>query len=109
MCQSEISSFQKKELIKSYNADILENKKLILENEENVRLLTKNKKSFEEKIEHLQELSNHIIEYKEKFNHLQRELVKLNKVDEELEAKEYISNKLGEMILVTWLSISFSI
>ena len=100
VCQSEISSFQKKELIKNYNADILENKKLILENEENIRLLTKNKKSFEEKIERLHELSNHIIEYKEKFNHLQRELVKLNKVDEELEAKEYISNKLGEMILV---------
>ena len=100
VCQSEITSFQKKELIKQYNADIIENKKQILENEENVRLLTKNKKSFEEKIDKLQELSNNIIEYKEKFNHLQKELVKLNDLDEELEAKEYISNKLGEIILV---------
>ena len=100
VCQSDISSFQKKELIKHYNSEIIENKKQILENEENVRLLTKNKKSFEEKLERLQELSKSIIEYKEKFNQLQKELVKLNDLDEELEAKEYISNKLGEIILV---------
>ena len=100
VCQSDISSYKKKELMKHYNQEITSNKKLIYENEENVRLLTKNKNSFEEKHGRLQELSKKIIEYKEKFNQLQEQLVKLNKIDEDLEAKEYISNKLGELILV---------
>lgn len=100
VCQSDISSYKKKELIKQYKSDINENEKLISENEENVRLLTKNKKSFEEKLSRLQELSKKIIEYKQKFNHLQEQLVQLNKIDEDLEGKEYISNKLGEIILV---------
>ena len=100
VCQSDISSYKKKELIKDYNSQISENEKLISVNEENVRLLTKNKKSFEEKLEKLQDLSKKIIEYKQKFNQLQKQLVKLNKVDEDLEGKEYISNKLGEIILV---------
>ncbi|MBO6123737.1 MAG: SMC family ATPase [Methanobrevibacter sp.] len=100
VCQSDISSYKKKELMKHYNNEISSNKKLISENEENVRLLTKNKNSFEEKHERLQDLSKKIIEYKEKFNQLQDQLVKLNKIDEDLEAKEYISNKLGELILV---------
>lgn len=100
VCQSDISSYKKKELIKDYNSQISENEKLINVNEENVRLLTKNKKSFEEKLEKLQDLSKKIIEYKQKFNQLQKQLVKLNKVDEDLEGKEYISNKLGEIILV---------
>ena len=100
VCQSDISSYKKKELMKHYNQEITSNKKLIYENEENVRLLTKNKNSFEEKLGRLQELSRKIIEYKEKFNQLQEQLVKLNKIDEDLEAKEYVSNKLGELILV---------
>ena len=100
VCQSDISPNQKKELIEQYKNNIDENKKLILENEENIRLLTKNKDSFEEKESKLQELSKNIIEYKHKFSHLQNELVKLNKIDEGLESKEYISNKLGELILV---------
>ncbi len=100
VCQSDISSYKKKELIKQYNSEISENKKLINQNEEDIRLLSKNKKSFEEKLTRLQELSKNIIEYKHKFNHLQEQLVKLNKIDEDLEGKEYISNKLGEIILV---------
>ena len=100
VCQSDISSYKKKELTKHYKGEITQNKKLIAQNEENVRLLTKNKKSFEEKHENLTELSKNIIEYKQKFEHLQNELIRLNKMDEDLEAKEYISNKLGELILV---------
>ncbi|WP_458404782.1 AAA family ATPase [Methanobrevibacter sp.] len=100
VCQSDITSYQKKELMKQYNTEVAENKRLIIENEENLRLLTKNKNSFEEKHSRLQDLSKKIIEYKEKFNNLQNQLVKLNKIDEDLEAKEYISNKLGELILV---------
>jgi exonuclease SbcC len=100
ICRSDISSYKKKELSKKYQSEIDENKKLISQNEENVRLLTKNKKSFEEKQEMLSELSKNIAEYKQKFQYLQDELVRLNKIDEELEAKEYISNKLGELILV---------
>ena len=100
VCQSDISSYKKKELTKHYNSEITENKKLIYQNEESVRLLTKNKNSFEEKHEKLSELSKNIAEYKQKFQYLQDELVKLNKIDEGLESKEYISNKLGELILV---------
>ncbi len=100
VCQSDISSYKKKELTKHYNNEIKQNQKLISENEENVRLLTKNKNSFEEKLDNLSGLSKNIIEYKQKFEHLQNELIRLNKMDEDLEAKEYISNKLGELILV---------
>ena len=100
VCQSDISSYKKKELTKHYNSEIEENKKLISQDEEEVRLLSKNKTSFEEKHKNLTELSKRIIEYKQKFEHLQNELIRLNSMDEDLEAKEYISNKLGELILV---------
>ena len=100
VCQSEITSFQKKELMKGYRTTIEENKKSISENEENIRLLTKNKESFEDKYSKIQELSKSIIEYKQKFAHLQDKLVKLSEIDEGLESKEYISNKLGELILL---------
>jgi exonuclease SbcC len=62
--------------------------------------LNKNKNSFEEKLQKLTELSKSIIEYRQKFEHLQNELIRLNKMDEDLEGKEYISNKLGELILL---------
>ena len=100
VCQSDISAYKKKELTKHYNSEIEENKKLISQEEESVRLLTKNKTLFEEKLENLTALSKNIIEYKQKFEHLQNELIRLNKMDEDLEGKEYISNKLGELILV---------
>ena len=99
VCQSDITPDQKKDLIKQYEDTIAENEKLISENEENIRLLTKNKDSFEEKQSNLQDLSKDIIEYKHKFAHLQNQLVRLNKIDEGLEPKEYVSNKLGELIL----------
>ncbi len=100
ICQSDISSYKKKELSKHYRNEINENNRLIIENEESVRLLAKNKKSFEEKHKKLLALSKDIVEYKQKFEHLQKELIRLNKMDEELESKEYVSNKLGEIILV---------
>lgn len=100
VCQSELTSFQKKELMKQYRTTIEENEKLISENEDNVRLLTKNKESFEEKQSRMQELSKDIAGYQQRFVHLQDSLVKLNEIDEGLESKEYISNKLGEIILV---------
>ena len=100
VCQSDISSYKKKELMKQYTSEIKENEKLIAQSNENVRLLTKNKKSFEDKHNKLLDLSKNIIEYKQKFHQLQNELVRLNRMDEELEGKENISNKLGELILV---------
>ncbi|MBQ6511161.1 SMC family ATPase [Methanobrevibacter sp.] len=99
ICQSEITSSQKKELIKEYTTTIEENTKSISENEENIRLLTKNKVSFEEKLLKLEELSKDIVEYKQKVAHLEKELVKLNEIDEGLESKDYITDKLGELIL----------
>ena len=100
VCQSDIDEAKKAELIKQYTAEIDENIQKISEYEENVELLSKDKQTFEDKHEKLLELSKNIIEYKQKFHHLQNELVKLNKVDESLESKELISNKLGELILV---------
>ena len=99
VCKSDIDSDKKKELTNQYTGEINENKKLIVQNEEAVRLLTKNKISFEEKFQKLSNLSKSIIEYKQKFEHLQNELIRLNKMDEDLEGKEYVSNKLGELIL----------
>ncbi len=100
VCQADIDDDKKSELIKQYTAEIEENDKLILENEENVELLTKNKSSFEDKYDKLSELSKQIIEYKHKFTHLQNQSVKLNKLDDELTSKEFISGKLGELILI---------
>lgn len=99
VCQSDIDSYKKKELIKQYNSEITENKKLISQNEEDLRLFTKNKNRFEEKREDLSDLSKEIVEYKQKFKHLQEELVRLNKFDEQLEGKENISDKLGDIIM----------
>ena len=100
VCQSDISSDQKKDLIESYESTISENEKLISETEEDVRLFNQNKESFEDKQTKLQDLSKNIVEYKQKFVHLEDDVVKLNEIDENLESKEYISNKLGELILV---------
>ncbi|MBQ2666013.1 SMC family ATPase [Methanobrevibacter sp.] len=98
VCQSDIDSDKKKELTKQYTSEITENKKLIAQNEESLRLMTRNKNRFEEKLESLSGLSKEIIEYKQKFHQLQKELVKLNKIDEDLESKEHISDKLGGII-----------
>ena len=100
ICQSDIDENKKAQLIRQYTDEINENTQLISEYEEDVRLLTKNKESFEGKHERLLELSKNIIEYKQKFYHLQAELIKLNKIDEGLESKEYVSNKLGDIILL---------
>ena len=100
VCQSEITSAKKTELARQYKNTIEENNNAIAENEENVRLLTKNKNSFEEKLGVIQDLSKKIAEYKQKFHHLQIELDRLKQMDEQLESKEYVSNKLGELILV---------
>jgi len=100
VCQSEIDSLKKRDLIKQYKGEIKSYENSIKKVEEDVRLLTKNKKSFEDKHERLLELSKNIIEYKQKFHHLQEESIKLTKMDEGLEAKEFVSDKLGEIILV---------
>ena len=100
VCQSDIDDAKKEELINQYTSSIKENNELISKYEEDVSLLTKNKESYEDKLQIIDELSKRIIEYKHKFNHLENQLVKLNKIDSELESKEFISNKLGELILV---------
>ena len=99
LCQSDLDSTKKLKLIQQYETEIADNKKLISQNEEDVRLFTKNKSRFGEKLSQIQELSKSIIEYKQKFNHLEKELVKLNKLDEGLESKESVSDTLGEIIL----------
>ena len=95
-----MDSKRKLQLIQQYETEIADNSKLISQHEEDVRLLTKNRESFESKRLKIENLSKDIIEYKQKFTHLEKELVKLNKIDEGLESKEFISNKLGELILV---------
>ncbi len=100
VCQSDIDYKKKSQLIQQYEIQIVDNEKLISQNEEDVKLLSKNKKSLEEKLVVITDLSKEVIEYKQKFNHLEGEVLKLNKLDEGLESKEFISNKLGELILI---------
>ena len=100
VCQSDIDENKKSELIRQYTDEINKNTELISEYEEKVSSLSENKENLEDKHEKLLELSKNIIEYKHKFNHLQNQLVKLRKLDQGLESKEFISNKLGELILV---------
>lgn len=99
VCQSEIDSKKKLQLAQQYETAISDNSKLIDQNEEEVNSLADDRQTSEENLNSLYELSKKIIEYKQKFKHLERELVKLNKLDEGLESKEFISNKLGELIL----------
>ena len=99
VCQSNIDSFMKKELTKQYKSEISENKKLIVQTEESLSLLTRNKNRFEEKHESLSGLSKGIVEYKQKFHHLEDELVKLNEIDGELESKEHITSQIGDLML----------
>ncbi len=100
VCQADIDDNKKSELIKQYTTTIEENTKLISEYDESVLLLGKNKASFEDKSDKLSELAKQIIEYKHKFAHLQNQSVKLNKLDDELASKDFISGKLGELILI---------
>ena len=99
VCQSDLDDEKKNQLVQQYKNEIEDNNKLITQNEEDVRTLTKDKESYQEKLSLINDLSKSIIEYKQKFNHLEKDLVKLNKIDEDLESKEIITDKLGELIL----------
>jgi len=99
VCQSDIDDAKKEELISQYKNDIEENTKAISESEETIRLFTKNKDSFKEKESKVKKLSEDILEYKYKFSNLQKDLQRLHDIDEGLDTKDYIGNKLGELIL----------
>lgn len=99
VCQSDIDDAKKEELITQYKTNIEENNKAISEHEETIRLFTKNKDSFVEKQAKVKKLSEDILEYKYKFSNLEKDLQRLREIDESLDAKEYIGNKLGEIIL----------
>ena len=99
VCQSDIDDAKKEELINQYTVEIEENTKAIKDNEEAIRLFTKNKDSFKEKESKVKKLSEDILEYKYKFSNLQKDLQRLSEIDEGLDSKEYIGNKLGELIL----------
>ncbi len=99
VCQSEIDAVKKTQLISQYEYNIEHNKKAIEENNENIRLFSKNKESFDNKLIKVNALSEDIREYKFKFSKLQKDLVRLNEIDRGLDTKEYISDKLGELIL----------
>ena len=100
VCRSDIDGNKKVDLINQYREEIENNKMLISQNEEAVRLLTKNKNSFEEKVDELQDLSKQIIEYKHKFSNLEVDLNKLKELDDAIESKEATSDELGELILL---------
>ena len=100
ICQSDLSEKQKDKLIKDYESTIEECEKSISQYQIDVEASTKDKQTMEENLANINELSKEIIDYKHKVNHLENQLVKLKKIDEGLESKELISNKLGELILV---------
>lgn len=99
LCQSEIDFKKKDDLIKLYNGNIKSNESSIKENKEDIRLLNKNKTNFEDKIKKLQKLNEDIIEYNHKFSDLEKDLDTLKKIDKDLEAKDKVSSKLGEIII----------
>ena len=100
VCQSDINENKKAGLIKDYTAEINKNTELISEYEEVVSELSENKEALEDKHDKLLDLLKHIFEYKHKFHHLENQSDKLRKIDQGLESKDLISNKLGELILV---------
>ena len=100
VCQSDLDSKTKLRLIQQYEKEIVDNKKSISQNEDDVRQLTKNKENFKQRLSTIEDLSKEVIGYKQKVSNLQKELVRLNELDEGLESKESVSNKLGEIILV---------
>ena len=99
VCQSDIDEAKKEELIAQYKTDIEGNTKAIEEHEENIRLFTKNKDSYKDKQSKVKKLSEDILEYKYKFSNLEKDLQRLAEIDAGLDSKEYIGNKLGELIL----------
>jgi exonuclease SbcC len=99
VCQSDIDDTKKEELISQYKTEIEENTKAISEHEETIRLFTKNKDSLVEKQSKVKELSEDVLEYKYKFSNLEKDLQRLSEIDEGLDSKDYIGNKLGEIIL----------
>ncbi|MCR5026032.1 MAG: SMC family ATPase [Methanobrevibacter sp.] len=99
VCQSEIDDTKKEELVSQYKQDIEDNKKSIEEHEETIRLFVKNKESFEEKQKKVKELSEDILEFKYKLSNLEKDSQRLNDIDKGLDAKDYVSNKLGELII----------
>ena len=99
ICQSDLTSSKKEELVELYESTIKDNTESISKYENDIVSSAKEKEDCEQRLEVIQDLSRSIIEYKQKFHHLEKELVKLNKIDEGLESKESISNKLGEIIL----------
>ncbi len=99
ICQSDLTSSKKEELVELYESTIKDNTESISKYENDIDSSAKEKEDCEQRLEVIQDLSRSIIEYKQKFHHLEKELVKLNKIDEGLESKESISNKLGEIIL----------
>ena len=99
VCQSDIDEAKKEELIDQYKKNIEENTKAIEENEENIRMFTKNRDSYKDKQSKVKKLSEDILEYKYKFSNLEKDLVRLAEIDAGLDSKDYIGNKLGELIL----------
>ncbi len=99
VCQSDIDEAKKEELITQYKKNIEDNTKAIEVNEENIRMFTKNKDSYNDKQSKVKKLSEDILEYKYKFSNLEKDLERLAEIDTGLDSKDYIGNKLGELIL----------
>ncbi len=99
ICQSEIDSHKKLELVDYYQYNIDQSKRLIEEDEETIQLLKSNKKSYEEKEEKVNKLSKKLIEFNYKFNDLEKDIEKLTELEESLKTKEYINNRLAKVIL----------
>ena len=99
VCQSDIDEAKKVELTAQYKTEIEENTKAIGENEEAVRMFTKNRDSFKEKLDKVKAISEEILEHKYKFSNLEKDLQRLSEIDQNLDSKEHISGKLGELIL----------
>ncbi|MCF0226521.1 MAG: SMC family ATPase, partial [Methanobrevibacter sp.] len=99
VCQSDIDSRKKRELVDYYQYTIDQSKRLMEEDEETINLLKSNKEKYEEKEEKIKDLAKDIMEHNYEFRDLEKNLEKLEKLDEELQTKENTNNKLAKIIL----------
>ena len=99
VCQSYIDEAKKEELVSQYQQEIEYNKKIIEEHEDTISLFVKNKNILEGKYKELQDLSKNILEYKYKLSNLEKDLQRLSEIDDGLDAKDSVSNELGQLII----------
>lgn len=99
VCQSPIDEHKKAELVDYYQYNIEQGNRLIDEDEEDIRVLEKNKENLEDKEIEVNKISKSILEYSYKFAELEKSVDNLKRLDESLEGRVHINDKLAKIVL----------